>query len=90
MKSGSLNLLEPSGPVCNGIALPLPFTNRMGGISYTICISSNSEGSEKLPDDGRLLLKHVETSVVQISAFSWSFLLRLIMYGTNIKLLLSR
>jgi hypothetical protein len=27
-KSGSLNLLEPSGPVkaCNGIALPLPFT----------------------------------------------------------------
>jgi hypothetical protein len=26
MKSGSLNLLEPSGPVkaCNGIALPLP------------------------------------------------------------------
>jgi hypothetical protein len=28
LKSGSLNLLEPSGPVqaCNGIALPLPFT----------------------------------------------------------------
>ena len=27
LKSGSLNLLEPSGPVqaCNGIALPLPF-----------------------------------------------------------------
>jgi hypothetical protein len=27
MKSGTLNLLEPSGPVqaCNGIALPLPF-----------------------------------------------------------------
>jgi len=26
MKSGNLNLLEPSGPVqaCNGIALPLP------------------------------------------------------------------
>jgi hypothetical protein len=26
MKSGSLNLLKPSGPVkaCNGIALPLP------------------------------------------------------------------
>jgi hypothetical protein len=26
LKSGSLNLLEPSGPVkaCNGIALPLP------------------------------------------------------------------
>jgi hypothetical protein len=29
LKSGSLNLLEPSGPVkaCNGIALPLPFFN---------------------------------------------------------------
>jgi len=29
LKSGSLNLLEPSGPVqaCNGIALPLPFYN---------------------------------------------------------------
>jgi len=28
LKSGSLNLLEPSGPAqaCNGIALPLPFT----------------------------------------------------------------
>ena len=28
LKSGSLNLLEPSGPVqaCDGIALPLPFT----------------------------------------------------------------
>jgi hypothetical protein len=27
LKSGSLNLLEPYGPVqaCNGIALPLPF-----------------------------------------------------------------
>jgi len=27
LKSGSLNLLEPSGPVqaCNGIALPLPY-----------------------------------------------------------------
>jgi hypothetical protein len=29
IKSGSLNLLEPSGPVkvCNGIALPLPLTH---------------------------------------------------------------
>ena len=29
LKSGSLNLLEPSGPVqaCNGIALPLPYSN---------------------------------------------------------------
>jgi hypothetical protein len=31
LKSGSLNLLEPSGPVqaCNGIALPLPFIYSM-------------------------------------------------------------
>jgi hypothetical protein len=30
LKSGSLNLLEPSGPVkaCNGIALPLPYALR--------------------------------------------------------------
>jgi hypothetical protein len=32
LKSGSLNLLEPSGPVkaCNGIALPLPMTGPSG------------------------------------------------------------
>jgi hypothetical protein len=31
LKSGSLNLLEPSGPVqaCNGIALPLPLTTQL-------------------------------------------------------------
>src|SRR5215510_151907 len=27
--------------------------------NYLICISSNSDGSKKLPDDGRLLPKHV-------------------------------
>ena len=34
LKSGSLNLLEPSGPVkaCNGIALPLPFM-------YCLCVN---------------------------------------------------
>jgi hypothetical protein len=34
VKSGSLNLLEPSGPVqaCNGIALPLPLPERVQGI----------------------------------------------------------
>jgi hypothetical protein len=52
--------------------------------------SRNSEGSKKLPDDGRLLPKHVGAGiknkvVVQISAYCWSFLLRLIMHGTNIK-----
>jgi hypothetical protein len=32
LKSRSLNLLEPSGPVqaCNGIALPLPFSHSVG------------------------------------------------------------
>ena len=32
LKSGSLNLLEPSGPVqvCNGIALPLPYEKEKG------------------------------------------------------------
>ena len=44
MKSGSLNLLEPSGPVqsCTGIAialhlpLPLPFTVKMNNIGLTV------------------------------------------------------
>jgi hypothetical protein len=58
--------------------------------TYSICISSNSDGSKKLPDDGRLLQKHVGAStynrVVQISAYCWLFLLRLTMHGTNIKL----
>jgi hypothetical protein len=31
--------------------------------SHLICISSNSQGAKKLPDDGRLLLKHVGASV---------------------------
>jgi hypothetical protein len=40
--------------------------------THSICISSNSEDSKKLPDDGRLLPKHVGASihnkrVVQIS-----------------------
>jgi hypothetical protein len=29
----------------------------------SICISSNSEGSNKLPDDGKLLPKHVAASI---------------------------
>jgi len=37
LKSGSLNLLEPSGPVqaCNGIALPLPLTEVFACYSRT-------------------------------------------------------
>jgi hypothetical protein len=31
--------------------------------TYSICISSNSDGSKKLPDDGRLLPKHAGASV---------------------------
>jgi hypothetical protein len=31
--------------------------------THLICISSNSEGSKKLPDDGRLLPKHVGASI---------------------------
>jgi hypothetical protein len=31
--------------------------------THSICISSNSEGSKKLPDDGRPLPKHVEASI---------------------------
>jgi hypothetical protein len=45
MKSESLNLLEPCGPLqaCNGIALPLPLrlfsTSRIiHGSGYVICI----------------------------------------------------
>jgi hypothetical protein len=46
---------------------------------------------QKLPDDGRLLPKHVGgiikiKAVVQICARCWLFLLRLITHGTNIKL----
>jgi hypothetical protein len=39
MKSGNLNLLEPSGPVqaCNGIALPLPFTFTSLGFQWRQC-----------------------------------------------------
>jgi len=39
LKSGSLSLLEPSGPVqaCNGIALPLPLPKylKFGALSNT-------------------------------------------------------
>jgi hypothetical protein len=31
--------------------------------THRICILSNSEGSKKLPDDGRLLLKDVGASI---------------------------
>jgi hypothetical protein len=32
--------------------------------TYSICISSNSDGSKKLPDDGRLLPKYVAASIL--------------------------
>jgi hypothetical protein len=31
--------------------------------AHSICISNNSEGSLKLPDDGRLLQTHVGASI---------------------------
>jgi hypothetical protein len=42
--------------------------------TYSICISSNSDESKKLPDDGRQLSKHVgacilNKGVVQFSAY---------------------
>jgi len=41
LKSGSLNLLEPSGPVqaCNGIALPFTFTFIYLSVSYDFLYS---------------------------------------------------
>ena len=38
LKSRSLNLLEPSGPgqACNGIALPLTFTNTGGSLNLAL------------------------------------------------------
>jgi hypothetical protein len=49
--------------------------------AYSICISSISDESKKLPDDGRLLPKHVGASIlnkgaVQFSAQCSLFLLR--------------
>jgi len=40
LKSGSLNFLEPSGPVqaCNGIALPLPYS--ITGIAAAACVKA--------------------------------------------------
>jgi hypothetical protein len=55
LKSGSLNLLEPSGPVkdCNGIALPsqLTFVNILFGIlAYTSLMNQDEEGDGIRPD----------------------------------------
>jgi hypothetical protein len=46
LKSGSLNLLEPSGPVqvCNGIALPLPFIQQ--GIPLCMVLGFRSRVNE--------------------------------------------
>jgi hypothetical protein len=46
MKSGSLKLLEPSGPVkaCNGIALPMIYKN-----NGTVTRTMNSNGVKESP-----------------------------------------
>ena len=48
LKSGNLNLLEPSGPVqaCNGIALPLPFYGEVN-ISVEKCVEIKGDYVEK-------------------------------------------
>jgi hypothetical protein len=58
-------------PVCHSFVVPSVV--RPSSATHSICISSNSAGSKKLPDDVRLLPKHVGGSiwnkgVVQISA----------------------
>jgi hypothetical protein len=40
--------------------------------AYSICISSNSEGSRKLPDNGRLLPKHVGASILNKGVVQFS------------------
>ena len=44
LKSGSLNLLEPSGPVqaCNGIALHLPLQKRTWHLQYLLFLQCKS------------------------------------------------
>jgi hypothetical protein len=67
MKSGSLNLLEPSGPVkaCNGIALPLPLhvssitCSPSGGLHkwYMEYCNIPSVVCEAPPDDEQVMLE---------------------------------
>jgi hypothetical protein len=46
-------------PVCRIVVVPRNYDNP----AHRSCISSNSEGSKKLPDDGRRLPKHVGASI---------------------------
>jgi hypothetical protein len=57
-------------PECRG---SICCASQLIAITYSICISSNSHDSKKLPDDGRPLSKHVgacilNKAVVQFSA----------------------
>jgi hypothetical protein len=45
--------------MCGYVACVLEYRGSNG----MICISGNSDGSKKLPDDGRLLPKHVGASI---------------------------
>jgi hypothetical protein len=85
----SYYLYCPLGPSWPVIGWPLhlyrelhKYITIMMTIIIYFCISSNSEGYKKLPDDGRLLPKRVGTVYRikngTISAYCWSFLLRLI------------
>jgi hypothetical protein len=61
-KSMSLNLLEPSW--IGGISYNVCSCGLCAGGTHSICISGNSDGSKKLPNDGRLLPKHVGASIL--------------------------
>jgi hypothetical protein len=49
---------------------------------------SNSGGSNKLPDVGRLLPKYVGWRSGAVCAYCWSLVMHLIVHGTNIKFIL--
>jgi hypothetical protein len=55
LKSGSLNLLEPSGPVqaCNGLALPFTFMCNKNIMKTSIGSSKGRTHLEELRADGK-------------------------------------
>jgi hypothetical protein len=68
-----------------------PLKHIIWKITKLICILTSLRWIQKLPDDGRLLPKHVGAGIqnkalVKICALCWLFLLCLIMHYTNIKL----
>jgi len=68
LKSGSLNLLEPSGHVqtCNGIALPLPLYALVGSVLHDLPISCTL-----IMYDEQYKLWSVSCSVLQLAVHVW-------------------